>query len=229
MNPKNKTLVIDCDGNLIDTVSYMTKMAKELPKRYGIKAPKISTIRKGYFMIYRLNKERRGMFSFFRTLFEISKILKYDLLLMSFFILSSIYYYGEFRRNPKFVPGAIETLKKIKKKGSKIVLVSVGFKNDINLSIKKIGDLFDLVICKEDTENLRPAPDLIVTVCKTLNLNPREVIYVGDMEEDIKMAKSVGATSVFHVRTSRLLKFDIEEVPDYKIDKISELLKIIEP
>ncbi len=60
-------------------------------------------------------------------------------------------------------------------------------------------DLFDTVVCGDDTRRRKPAPDPIIKAFENLNLKPGlDCWYVGDSTTDIIAGKEAGVTAVFY-------------------------------
>lgn len=83
-------------------------------------------------------------------------------------------------------------------------------KFDINLFFKHI-------ITSDDVINEKPDPEIVLVACKKLNVNPNNVVLVGDTESDIKAGKAAGCT---------VIGFKIDG--DYKIESLIELIDIFE-
>ncbi|WP_423791917.1 TIGR02253 family HAD-type hydrolase [Methanocaldococcus indicus] len=125
-------------------------------------------------------------------------------------------------------PDVIKTLIELKKMDLKLAVLTDG------LTIKQWEKLirlgihlfFDEVVTSEEFGLGKPHIEFFKYGLKKLNLKPKEVIYVGDrVDRDIKPAKALGMITV------RILKGkykDMEDnISDYKIENIKELLPII--
>lgn len=53
-----------------------------------------------------------------------------------------------------------------------------------------------VVLCPEQVEQPKPAPDMLLLACKQLGIFPHEAIYLGDDERDIVAAKAAGMPSL---------------------------------
>ena len=88
---------------------------------------------------------------------------------------------------------------------------------------KKILEKFSIdlffkhIITSDDVINEKPDPEIVLTACKKLNVNPKTVALVGDTESDIKAGKAAGCT---------VIGFKIGG--DYKIKSLIELIDILE-
>lgn len=59
-----------------------------------------------------------------------------------------------------------------------------------------IASLFDVIIAYEDTAVHKPSPEPLLRAIEQLSLEPWEVVYVGDMEDDVMAAERAGCLSV---------------------------------
>ena len=94
----------------------------------------------------------------------------------------------------------------------------------------KLFDLekyFKVIVALEDTERHKPHPDPIVKALEVLNANKEETLMVGDSPYDILCASNAGVKSVAVKWT--ILPFNLleEAKPDYVINDMLEILKII--
>lgn len=130
--------------------------------------------------------------------------------------------------NIKAFPNAVELLKSLKDSGLKTGVVT-SKRNKMaryGLEINHLLDYVDVVIGSDDVKNHKPNPESLLKACQYLNLEPHEVMYVGDHENDILAAKagnmiSVGVT--YSLNVSNL----ISSKPSYLVDDLIDILKLI--
>jgi phosphoglycolate phosphatase len=94
------------------------------------------------------------------------------------------------------LPGALETLTTLRKRGRKIALCSNKPRlfSDKLLIRLEIAECFNAVLGPEDVPHPKPAPDMLLAAVKRLETAANRVLYVGDMTVDIKAARSAGLT-----------------------------------
>jgi putative hydrolase of the HAD superfamily len=124
------------------------------------------------------------------------------------------------------------TLKKLRKKGYKLAIVSDApvLKVWSRLVEMKLENLFDIVVTYEDTKKIKPHPAPFRAVLKKLGLKPEQVIFVGDSpSRDIAGAKKLGIAAVLAVYgvRERNKKYIKKFKPDYIINEFEEILKIV--
>lgn len=122
-------------------------------------------------------------------------------------------------------PGVIPTFVKLIKKGIKLGIVTnaPSLKAHRRIDAMKLQGFFDVVIAEAN----KPDTKGFLEATQKLNLKPNEVMMVGDWQElDIVGAKNSGLISCFasYGHTGEI-KFDAK--PDYTIQKIEEVLKIV--
>ena len=55
---------------------------------------------------------------------------------------------------------------------------------------------FDEIICADDVEHPKPAPDALLECLRRFGCKPEDAVYIGDSEYDMQCAKSAGVKSV---------------------------------
>ncbi|KMT23279.1 pyrophosphatase PpaX [Clostridium cylindrosporum] len=125
--------------------------------------------------------------------------------------------------------GAKETLESLINKGIKLGVVTS--KREVmarkGLVLFDIEKYFDTVITPELTDKHKPNPEPIYEACRNLKIKPNESIMVGDSSFDILCGKNAGAKTCL-VNYTLLDKIEINKYkPDYKVDKLNDILEII--
>ncbi len=99
----------------------------------------------------------------------------------------------------KVFPDAEEALKELRKRGKKIGIMSGNITSHINLVLRnlKMEDAFDVVVGSDLIQHPKPAPDGILLACERLGVKAdRDVLYIGDSEQDIQAAEAAGVDGV---------------------------------
>jgi phosphoglycolate phosphatase len=60
------------------------------------------------------------------------------------------------------------------------------------LDVLGVAPLVDALICADDGIPIKPAPDMILTICQRLNIPPTRSVMVGDNPDDLKMGRAAG-------------------------------------
>lgn len=125
-------------------------------------------------------------------------------------------------------PGVKETLKKLKKMGLKLGVVSDGvrLKAWMRLNAAGLDRFFDVVVMHEDTGKKKPDKEPFLKALRELNLLPEECLFVGDWpERDIEGAKAVGMKTC--LAEYGLIDKTKKHNAEYEIKNIKELIDVV--
>ena len=128
--------------------------------------------------------------------------------------------------NEKAHQDVLARLKKLHKLGYKVGIVS-SKKNQLlvhGLEAFDLAQYIDVVIGADDVKVHKPAPDALLLAKQ--KLNGKNVMYVGDTMADIQAAKNANMKSVgcIYIKHPEIM---LEAKPDYVIENLGELLKIL--
>lgn len=128
----------------------------------------------------------------------------------------------------KLYPKVKATLQKLKKEGFLLAAVSNRSRNSLVPSLEKVRILnfFDVVVAPEDVENPKPHPQHLQVALKHLQVKSADSLMVGDTDKDILAGKAAKVKTI-GVTYGFLGKDIAKHKPDYLIDEISQLLKIL--
>ena len=89
---------------------------------------------------------------------------------------------------------ARETLLFLKEKSCPLAVASSSSRGLVSHLLEKAGmlDLFDVIVCGDEIERAKPDPQIYLTACKKLGLNPCECAAVEDSPNGILSAYNVG-------------------------------------
>lgn len=118
-------------------------------------------------------------------------------------------------------PGVRETLKAIKESGRRNHLYTNRDKGAVRyLEAYDLLQYFDGLITKEEMRELKPAPGGMIDLCKQYQVDPKQMLMVGDRAVDIDSAKNAGADACFY-NTNGIA---VPEGTDFEVENLSELL-----
>ncbi|KRQ87614.1 Pyrophosphatase PpaX [Caloramator mitchellensis] len=123
---------------------------------------------------------------------------------------------------------ARDALTELKKRGLPLGIVTSKRKIMAERGLKLLDLLkyFDVLITPEDTDKHKPNPEPILKACEKLNIEPRDVLFVGDSHYDILCGKNAEAKTCIVKYTmldlEELLKFE----PDYVVEDLREILRL---
>ncbi len=113
----------------------------------------------------------------------------------------------------KFFEGIDSLLLKLKGEGYKIGIASNGNKEIIISKLKSYGldSVVDSIVGYEQVSRPKPSPEGLLKCLEELGVKPRNALYVGDMESDIRAAEAAGVKIIAVTYGYLKLKKDIDE------------------
>ncbi|MFA5764103.1 MAG: HAD family hydrolase [archaeon] len=151
---------------------------------------------------------------------EKTEILEQELNEIYFNRFDKIYYFPEVEA----------TLKKLKKQGYKIALLS----NTESIQQKKLEEklklkeYFDFLGYSFEIGAIKPDKKMFQTVLNNFKVKPDEAIMIGDsLRSDVGGAQSVGIHNCLITRDEFEKKFHPSIKPEFKITKLDELFRIL--
>lgn len=100
---------------------------------------------------------------------------------------------------------------------------------DDRLPTQAMLDAFDIesyintFICADDGVKSKPAPDMVLEICKRMSIEPSKVMVIGDTTSDMKMARAAGAGLCVGVLSGVSSAKDLIPYADVIIESIDEL------
>ncbi|MCS7249470.1 MAG: HAD-IA family hydrolase [candidate division WOR-3 bacterium] len=220
-----KGVIFDLDNTLIDFVK-MKDLAIEAAINYMIDAGLNMDKEEIKKEIYKIYEEKGIEYQEVFQDFLLKKFGEIDYKILAAGIVG-------YRRAKDFslvpYPHTEYTLLELIKRGLKLAVISDAPKLQAYLRLCYLGFLnyFDCVVAYEDTKKKKPDPEPFLLVLKKLNLEPKEVIMVGDWRErDIIGAKLVGIKTAF-ARYGDTFNTK-ESNADYELNDIIEIIKIVD-
>lgn len=134
----------------------------------------------------------------------------------------------------KLFPGITEMLQEVKARGCKMGIASSRLRLTLEQGLDKydLHKYFDAIVAVEDTENPKPAPDIVLKTLELLDAKPENAVMVGDSRLDILCARNAGVPSALVGWSATLAgktkeDFAPGEAPDFIIDQPADLLELI--
>ena len=119
------------------------------------------------------------------------------------------------------IDGIEEVLEFVERKNLKQAIFTFNTHRNAEISLQKVKlmKFFELIIGRDNVENMKPHPDHLLSICKSLDVLPSEIIVIGDSSRDIEAALNVGAKSI----AIKNKLYDVSKIETYqKADKIIE-------
>lgn len=94
--------------------------------------------------------------------------------------------------------GIPEVIAELRNGGCQCGIVTSRTRLQLEQGIKPIGftPWFDEIICADDVEHPKPAPDALLECLRRFGCKPDDAVYIGDSEYDMQCARSAGVKSV---------------------------------
>lgn len=133
-------------------------------------------------------------------------------------------------RSTSLLPGVVETLRALKKRGLKMGLFTINSEKSTKYILERfrISHFFDAVIPRNKVKYVKPNSEHLETVLKALNVNPEETIVVGDGVSDMKCAEGLKTIVVGLPTGLSSIRELINSGANYVITSITDLPALIE-
>ncbi len=127
-------------------------------------------------------------------------------------------------------PKAKDFLSAIKGKGVKTALVSNVGKKALEKALQKTNILqfFDVIISRNDVQNLKPSGEGIDLALNRLQVTEENSLFIGDSLDDIHAAKEAGLRVIIILGGENPKPELLSAKPDYLINDFGELLIFLE-
>ena len=214
--PQYTCIAFDLDGTLLDTLEDLTDSVNFVLHKFGYPKHTIEVVRS--FIGNGIQKllERAVPESVEGTEFEeISKLFKE-------------YYKEHCQDKTKLYSGVEQMLSNLCKEGYQLAIVS----NKADFAVKELYNKYFAkymrhAVGEKEGIKRKPAPDMLLHVLKEMNVDKREVLYVGDSEVDKQTADNTGVDCLM-VSWGFRDKEELEKLaPIGIIDKAEEIWKYI--
>ena len=213
-----KAIIFDFDGTLavlnID-FSLMRERVFDLMRRYGVGE---ETIQEKYLLevideVYQILWEKNpcGAEAFYQK----SHRILHELEMRA-------------AQKGKLIPGAKPTLKTLREKGVKVGIITRNCEDAVRKVFPDIDNFCDVFVSRNSVKKVKPHPDHLTYVMKSLEISGEEAAIVGDHIIDVQAGKRVGMKTV-GVLTGRTKKEEFEKAgADYILREASEVCELLE-
>ena len=129
--------------------------------------------------------------------------------------------------NTRLYPDALPTLQWLKSRGIRVGILSTKYRRRIVdfFRDKDVPGLIDLIIGGEDVAQAKPHPEGLFKAMQCLNVEPSDVLYVGDSVVDARTAENAGVDFA-GVLTGTTLRSELAVYPHvFLMSSLSELMQ----
>lgn len=86
-----------------------------------------------------------------------------------------------------------------------------------------IEEYISTMVCSDDGVKAKPAPDMVLTICERMKIDPAKAMVIGDTIPDLKMARAAGAGLVVGVLKGVSNAKDLAPFADILIESVDDL------
>ncbi len=212
-----KAIIFDFDGTLavlnID-FSSMRERVFDLMRRFGIREDAVQEkylleiIDEVYEMLWRRNPS--GAEAFYRE----SHDIVHDVEMKA-------------AEKGRMIPGTEGALRRLREKGIKVGIVTRNCEAAVRKVFPDINDFCDVFVSRNLVGKVKPHPDHLTHVMRSLKISGEDAMMVGDHIIDIQAGKRVGMKTI-GVLTGRTKKDEFEKAEaDYILRDASEVYSVL--
>ncbi|MCW4043960.1 MAG: HAD family hydrolase [Candidatus Bathyarchaeota archaeon] len=136
----------------------------------------------------------------------------------------------EAAKSTSLLPGAMETLKALRRMGLKIGLCTINSENAVNYILTRFGiaDYFGVTVSRNKVNQYKPNPEHIGAALRALDVSASDAVIVGDGSVDMQSAKELDAIAVGLPTGVSTMEQLMRSGANYVITSITDLPLLIE-
>lgn len=125
------------------------------------------------------------------------------------------------------IPGASELIEALNNRKIKVGIVTRNCRAASEKSLELTGIAADILVCREDVQRTKPAPDQLFYALDGLSASPEHSVMVGDHLMDIAAGKAAGMRTIGVLTIGRPTDFFDPIAPDAVANNIGEILSAV--
>ncbi|MCA1552870.1 MAG: HAD-IA family hydrolase, partial [Chloroflexi bacterium] len=94
----------------------------------------------------------------------------------------------------------------------------------LTLEALGLASAVSATVCADDQLPIKPAADMLVHLCRMLDVQPRDAVMVGDSVPDIQMGRAAGVGLTLGVLSGLGTREQLARYADALIDSVAQLL-----
>jgi len=214
-------VIFDLDGVLVDSIMAWIEAYKETFRKFGLDFPDLKKLK---IIMWATDRELIDRFlprDFENREEKIQQIERYLFITMERFIPTSYIRQQE---------GSKKLLEALKQRNKKLAIVTNSDRRLVDRIMHRfeLHKFFDVIVTKNDVRMTKPHPDPILQAAKKLGCKPNAILYIGDSEIDIIAGKAAGVMTAMFKPLTRKESFEPRTTPDYVLNKLEEILPLLE-
>jgi phosphoglycolate phosphatase len=206
---KIKAVVFDCDGVMFDTALANRKFYDEILAAFG--KPELTEVQFVNVHMMTVNGAIEYLFPEKEDYKDVFSVLKQI-------------GYAKFIPYMKMEEGLVELLEALKKNGY-IRGVATNRTNTMEgvLADNDLESCFEMVVTARHVKNPKPDPEQLYKIMENFDLDPEQILFIGDSEYDQKAARSAGTWFVAFKQSKLAADVNVNAMAE-----IGEILQINE-
>lgn len=125
------------------------------------------------------------------------------------------------------IPGSVETLRRLHASGRVLGIATSSGRDVPFLQRWGVRELFSAIVGREDVEQRKPAPEVVLRCLERLEVQSEQAIYVGDSPIDIQAGRAAGVATVGVLSGASPQPVLAAEGPDAILASIAELPELL--
>ncbi|MBY8982931.1 MAG: HAD family hydrolase [Candidatus Lokiarchaeota archaeon] len=226
-----KGVIFDLDGVIYNIISAIKKAVEDIIKKYNLKIDTNSVLEEIAHLI-----EEIQHYPVPKIILNSFNLLKLDFLenlsfmkkvRIAIFLFNQ---FNEYRKDSGLFDGIYEIINNMYKKNLNLAILTNNQRSYAEEVLEKynIKKYFKTIIGFNEVSKVKPNPEGILKIIKNWNLDPEEVIFIGDMTTDVQAGKSAEVTMIC-VASGLAKKSDLEEEnPNYLVNNTQELRQLLD-
>ncbi len=209
-----KLVVFDLDGTLMNAYPAVERSVNEVLRHFGLppQAPEVIKRAVGF-------GPQRLLETFLDGLKMKEALALYDRIHAQALLSGSA-----------LLPGALELLQALKKRGCRMAVASNRPKRFSLIAVRhlRIESFFHNILCGDELNQGKPHPEILQTLMRQVNCGPAETLFVGDMVIDVETGKAAGVrTAVIPTGSNTAEELRVAS-PWRVIERLEEVLDFVE-
>lgn len=134
--------------------------------------------------------------------------------------------------NIKLYDGVISTLQFLKERGVNMGIQTTSSVKETKMKCNNFPEILDFfegnIIGRDTVKLFKPSPEGLLKLCSKWGIPPRNMIMIGDMNNDVLTGKNAGAITVGVLSGFSNLEEMKQFNPDFIIESVAEIPKIVD-